>query len=292
MTGRQMTELLAVLAATAGAVSAACSPPGGASPKMEWSMPPEGKQSIATASKLRVLFAHQSVGANILDGLRHLLEEAGTTWPIIDLDAAKGQSAPGIIDTRPGKNGSPKTKIDGFEAALDSLQGNPPQLALMKFCYADFARDTDVPDLFDYYKHAIARIKARHPAVIIAHATAPLRIREQGLKTRIKRILGMRPESDLLNAKREQFNRLLRTEFANEPIFDIARVESTDLAGTRETYPIDGHPTPALVAAYSSDGGHLTPLGMRVLASAYARFVAAAGTAGASTKDTPSVQQN
>jgi hypothetical protein len=46
-----MTEVLFVLAATAGAVSFACSPSGGASPKMEWSMPPEGKQSIFAASK-------------------------------------------------------------------------------------------------------------------------------------------------------------------------------------------------------------------------------------------------
>ena len=279
MTGWRTTEVWTVLAATAGAMSFACSPHSGASPKMEWSMPPDGKQSIAVASQMRVLFAHQSVGANILEGLRHLLEDAGATWPIMDLGAAKSQPGPGVIDTRPGNNGSPKTKIDGFEEALDGLRGSPPQIALMKFCYVDFARDTDIRDLFDYYKRAIARIKARHPAVIIAHATVPLRIREQGVKTRLKRLLGLRPDSDLINAKREQYNRLLRTEFANEPIFDIARAESTDLNGTRETYPIDGQPTPALVAEYSSDGGHLNPLGMRVLASAYVRFLAAAAPA-------------
>ncbi len=280
-----MTEVLIVLAATAGAVSSACSPSGGASPKMEWSMPPEGKQSILAATKQRVLFAHQSVGANIIEGLRHLLDESGATWPIMDLESAKSQSGPGIIDARPGTNGSPKTKIDGFEVALDSLQGSPPQLALMKFCYVDFTRDTDIQDLFDYYKHAIARIKARHPGTVIAHATAPLRIRERGLKTRIKRFLGMRPESDLMNAKREQFNRLLRAEFASDPIFDIARAESIDTNGIREVYPIDGQPTPALVADYSSDGGHLNTLGMRVLASSYVHFVATAGTAGASATD-------
>ena len=275
MTGRQMTKILTVFAALAG-TSSACSPRGGASPNLEWTMPPEGKQSVAVASQMRVLFSHQSVGANVLDGLRRLLEETSVTWPIVDLDTATGQPGPAVIDIRPGENGNPKTKIDGFESALDSLQENPPQLALMKFCYADFTRDTDIRALFDYYKRAIVRIKARHPAVVIAHATAPLRIREHGVKARIKRLLRMRPESDLLNAKREQFNRLLRAEFANEPIFDIARVESIDLRGTRETYPIDGQPTPALVADYSSDGGHLNAVGRRVLAYAYVRFLAGA----------------
>lgn len=95
----------------------------------------------------------------------------------------------------------------------------------------------------------------------------------------------MRPESDLISANREQFNRLLRAEFANDSILDIARAESIDTNGTREIYSVDGQPTPALVADYSSDGGHLNTLGMRVLASSCAHFVAAAGTAAVSATD-------
>ena len=77
------------------------------------------------------------------------------------------------------------------------------------------------------------------------------------------------------NATREAFNALVRQTYAGkEPVFDVAALESTHPDGTRETYALDGHDYPALVPAYSDDGGHLNARGQVRLASAFVSLLA------------------
>ena len=62
------------------------------------------------------------------------------------------------------------------------------------------------------------------------------------------------------NAKREEFNQLLRNRYAGEePVFDLARLESTGPDGQRELHDWNGRRIPAVLPAYTNDGGHLTP---------------------------------
>ncbi len=273
---RVMAQVLARLLAISIVIGVTgCSRESSPSTEVPWKMTAEASRSLEIAIHLRVLFAHQSVGANILEGVRRLLDEKGGDWPLADLDAGKPTHGAGIIQAWPGKNGDPKSKMDGFLTALDSLPGEPVQIALVKLCYVDFSADSDVLELFEYYKRTVAKAKAAHPNVLIAHATVPLWKREQGLAKRLKRLVGLQPGSDLLNAKREEYNRLLRAEFPSELVFDIARAESTRADGSRELYPIGGQSIPALVAEYTSDGGHLNKLGMQVVAAEFVRFLAA-----------------
>ncbi len=65
-------------------------------------------------------------------------------------------------------------------------------------------------------------------------------------------------------------------EYVGQPIFDLARHESTRPDGTRETFAVGGRVAYALAPVYTDDGGHLNGVGRRVMASHMVRFAAAA----------------
>lgn len=239
-------------------------------------MTPSLRQDLERLARQRVLFAHHSVGSNMIDGLRALLSETGSAWPVVPLEKLGGAPRGALVETSPGHNGDPISKIDGFAEALAGMRDSLPDLAVVKLCYADFSGETDYRNVFDHYQRLIGELKERYPSVVFGHATVPLRIRERGVKTRIARTLGLEPGSDSANRVRAQYSELLREAFADDPILDIAKAESTTIGGERITYDTEGEPAPALLDAYSSDGGHLNDLGKRQLAAEFARFAATA----------------
>jgi hypothetical protein len=95
----------------------------------------------------------------------------------------------------------------------------------------------------------------------------------------IKKVLGGADAALAANAKRAEFNRLLAQHYAGRTIFDVARAESTKPDGTRNEFDWNGATAYSMVDAYSSDGGHLNPLGERVLAGQFIHTLAAAARA-------------
>jgi hypothetical protein len=94
------------------------------------------------------------------------------------------------------------------------------------------------------------------------HVTAPLTIAQGGLKAGLKKLLGRVPYGVAENRRREEFNALMRQAYqGKEPIFDLARIESTAPDGTAVTVDWEGTASPAMVAAYTDDGGHLNTAG-------------------------------
>ena len=67
------------------------------------------RSDLNTLQGLRVYFAHQSVGRNILDGLASLAREAGIPLRIDPPD--QHADAPGIAQGIAGRNGHPESKI-------------------------------------------------------------------------------------------------------------------------------------------------------------------------------------
>ena len=66
------------------------------------------------------------------------------------------------------------------------------------------------------------------------------------------------------NPRREQFNERLRREYSGrEPLFDLASIESTTALGVRQEARFKGVGGPALLPAYTTDGGHLNEMGRR-----------------------------
>lgn len=228
------------------------------------SAPPSGpdpvKSRLQAISSSTVLFGHQSVGGNVLDGLRAVAREHG-----VDVQVAEVQGAAAL---RPGTfghvlvaaNGEPRRKLASFAAAL---RGGDPDVALVKFCYVDFDASTDARALFADYQATLRELGQRHPRTTFVHVTVPLHAADGLLKGLAKKVLGKRSGAVAANARRDEFNELLRAAFAGEPVFDLARVESTQPSGRAVSADLGGKAVPMLAAEYTDDGGHLNSAGSR-----------------------------
>jgi lysophospholipase L1-like esterase len=216
----------------------------------------------------RVYFGHQSVGTNLLQGLEDL--QAGLDRPVIRAAPPGVFDAPGgrgvLLHSAIGRNGHPDSKCDDFRRVLDQLRGRL-DVALFKFCYVDFGDTSDAGAIFAAYARTMDELKRRYPGVLFVHVTAPLRTVEGGPGVWLREAIGRRNRAKHANARRNEFNALLRTRYAGEPMFDLAAVEATRPDGRRQTFRLAGRTLDALVPAYTDDGGHLNEAG-RVRAAA------------------------
>lgn len=244
-------------------------------------IPEKTRNALESTKDKSIIFLHHSVGGNILNGLRVLAEESGVG---IKIQTVRNEpiasekeltSIKKIIDITGGKNGQPKTKVDSFVEQIKGLNTNiVPDIAFMKFCYVDFNPNTDVNEIFSYYKKNIETLKNERPNVKLAHFTVPLKARPNNIKDKINRLLGRLVWEDTSNVKRAEFNKLLFEAFPQDPIFDIARIESTLSDGTRSSFVQDGRTYYSLASEYTDDGGHLNTLGQRRVAMEIAEFLA------------------
>lgn len=226
---------------------------------------------MQNVSDRRIFFGHQSVGDNILDGVNDV---TGGKLSIREGRTAAAFASPGLVHTRIGKNEAPRSKLTDFEAALENLAA-PVDIAFFKFCYVDFAADTDVDQLFTEYESTLRRLRARHPGVTFVHVTVPLTAVPSGAKAWLRKTVTRKPAWGALeNETRHRFNTLLRTRFTGEPLFDLAALESTRPDGSGHTYQHEGKTLPALVAEFSDDGQHLNSVGRRRVAEALLTFLA------------------
>ncbi|MES1171703.1 MAG: hypothetical protein ABUL77_00575 [Bacteroidota bacterium] len=225
----------------------------------------------------RIFFSHHSVGGNVLAGVESLYREAGRPgFKLVDLKDVLEEKGPGWIEGVGGKNGAPRSKIDFFAETIRKEKALQPRIAFMKFCYVDFNPHTDVDELFGHYASTLAALKREHPEITFAHVTAPLMRRPTEIKWRILRLMGRMVWEDDANVKRHRFNQRLLKEFAADPIFDLARAESTRPDGSRETFTHGDGVFHSLEPSYTNDGGHLNDLGQRVVGAEMVRFVSKA----------------
>jgi hypothetical protein len=232
--------------------------------------------NLERLAQMRVFFGHQSVGANILDGVRQLALETGIAVRIAEVNNADG-IAPGTFGHAwIGENGKPALKLNAFEAAVDSQSGDL-DVALVKLCYLDIAADTDVKALFERYRATIARLKTKHPHTIFVHVTAPLTYVQSGVKAYIKRLLGRAPYGAAENVRRAEYNALVRETYGGrEPIYDLARIESTAPDGTVIAAEWMGHSVPELAPEFTDDGHHLNAAGRLRAAREFVSVLSAA----------------
>jgi len=232
------------------------------------------QRAIEALVRERIFFAHQSVGANVLDGLRSLASSAGVDGLEISSIEGNGRvSTSGILEATVGKNGDPSSKISDFKALIRRVAPSKPQIALMKFCYVDYSPTTDVESVFREYKEAMAELEQAFPSIRFLHATVPLTARMLSIKDRIKVLLGRDLWEDRANAKRQRFNDLLRKTFPTERLVDIAKMESTRIDGTQSMIEIEGERVPCMDKSYTDDGGHLNSLGQKVVATGFAEAI-------------------
>ncbi len=214
----------------------------------------------------RIFFGHQSVGQNILDGLR----DVRASHPAVRLDIRETADpsdfgAPVFAHAFVGENRNPKSKIDEFRKILEGGVGRLADIVFLKLCFVDIDRTTDVDGLFRYYEDAVRGLAGKFPALKIIHVTVPLTNQPAGLKAMVKKALGRYPGIQEDNIKRNEFNERMRGRYGSA-VFDLAAREATSLGGVKASFSRDGRTYDLLQRAYTGDGGHLNGLGRRIAA--------------------------
>jgi hypothetical protein len=213
----------------------------------------------------KIFFGHQSVGFNILDGVEQLKKERviPQDFTVVKTGDASSLTGPMLAHAPVGENGDPASKLRSFTEHLDKGFGARVDIAFFKFCYVDITAYSDVDRFFREYKEGIDALKKKYPRVRFVHVTVPLTVTKMSLRSLAKSVLGKEDN----NIKRNKFNDLLRREYAGrDPIFDLAKIESTLPDGSRSSFTKGGETYYSLAPAYSDDGGHLNDQGKRAAA--------------------------
>src|SRR5437660_12752295 len=113
------------------------------------------RQELEMLRHTRILFGHQSVGWNVIAGLKQLEVGNGQTFPIVDLAGGGRDRSAGLSHFMVGRNGDPRSKLLAFDRMLDSCD-ETFDLALLKFCYLDIDARTNVGPLFSAYRDTVA----------------------------------------------------------------------------------------------------------------------------------------
>jgi hypothetical protein len=250
----------------------------------EFAMTPEEtaalRRDVQAISSKRVFFGHQSVGANVLDGIRDLAKDAGVgslnIQPADSILQNPSVSGGFLAEAVIGKNGNPDLKCEAFEKRLHQLAPLGIQIALMKFCYVDFVKETDVAAVFKRYDEAVTATQRAYPGIRIIHVTAPLTTRTPLWKRLIKTLVGKADDTDIELTRRAAYNDMLRGAYPPQSIFDLAGLESSDGRGGSVTFAYEGKAIPYMDDRYTTDGGHLNEPGRQIAALTLVRLLARA----------------
>ena len=233
---------------------------------------PEQWEKLA---KQKIYFGHQSVGYNIMDGIRAVMDE----HPEIQLNIIETRNLATIdvgvfSHSKVGKNRDPVSKTDDFVKIIKSGVGDKADIAFHKYCYIDANANTDVEKVFLNYKKQINSLKLKYPGTRFVHITMPLTTIQTGPKAWVKKILGKPISGINANIKRNMFNQLLLNTYKFiDPVFDLAATEATQPDGTITTFEKDGKKYFTMYKGFSNDGGHLNRQGQKAIAEQLLLFL-------------------
>lgn len=238
------------------------------------------QQDLVDVAQMRVFFAHRSVGENVLDALPALYAENGVEAPAI-VEASVAEDEPGTIThAEAGTNREPLGKIANFDAMVRSAPPGSIDVALLKLCFLDINRHTDVNALFETYSRTIAELERDFPQITFVHVTTPLKAEPAPVerwKNVARSMFGRSlKENPANNVARTQYNDMIRAEFGGSgQVFDLAAMQSTAPDGSRVTGTHDSQPYEALYAGYTNDGGHFNPPAAQLAAADFVTVIAA-----------------
>jgi hypothetical protein len=245
----------------------------------EGEMKPDSLVSSAmhTVATHRIYFGHQSVGANILAGLQEIQRIQGEKIISFKNPGNVQEDSAGVfVESSIGNNAQPESKCEDFERTLRLPFGRSLDIVMMKFCYVDISAETDVNQLFGIYCRMVDSIQKAMPSVRFVHITVPLTRQTPGWKKLAKQILGKWEQNDVANVRRMEYNARLLSRFEHDPVFDLARIESTYPDGTRNQFELGGSVGCYMLDENTDDGGHLNARGRLVAAEEMVKVLAAA----------------
>jgi hypothetical protein len=216
--------------------------------------------NIESLAEARIYFGHQSVGRDIVNGIQQLIN-CGESPPLHIVESCETSvfKQPGLVHSRIGRNTHPYEKIQDFISIITNGIGNQADVAFFKFCYVDFNESTDEVRIFDKYVATLNELKIKYPGTLFIHCTVPLTIVHTSLKTRIKTLLRLKNIWEYAsNIKRNCYNEKLLGYYAGkEPVFDLAKKESSTETGGHIKYSYCGKQYFSLNPELACDDGHL-----------------------------------
>jgi hypothetical protein len=128
--------------------------------------------------------------------------------------------------------------------------------------------------MFEAYRDTVDTIQFEHRDVTVVHATIPLTTVEGALKSGAMQFFG-RPTRREAAVTRQRYNELVRAEFkGTQPIFDLAKVESTQPDGMVAGFTASGGMIETLAPENTGDGCHLSASAQRTVARAFLDILA------------------
>jgi hypothetical protein len=192
-----------------------------------------------------IIFGHQSVGMNIVEGLQKIgLQDKRFRLNIKFISEPSEINGPGFYHFLIGENHKPYSKIEHFKSFLKA--SGKVDIAFMKFCYVDIKDTTDVGELVNNYLFANDELVKEFPNTKFMHITCPYRT-----------------EEDAFNVNRNKYNILFRDKLGDksESIFDLALIESTKQNGKRASFSYEGKIYYRMFLPFTKDSGHLNAYG-------------------------------
>jgi hypothetical protein len=207
-------------------------------------------QDMDKIRNLSILFGHQSVGRNIMNGLIDLRNQNSTynltiTPSDLNADVTSANYDSGNIfgHQNSGSNGDPDSKNNEF---FNFLNNNTQKIdvAFLKYCYVDVMNSPaslNAQNVFDNYKTLADSFKTENSNVTLVHFTAALMVNTT---------------SSLDNYQRNLYRQLIINEYSgSDYIFDLSDLESYR-NGSYSTFVYNGTTYLSLDSYYTSDGGH------------------------------------
>jgi hypothetical protein len=207
----------------------------------------QSQKVVDSVAKLKIFFAHASVGGNILDGMFYLNQSSSSKYPLSQISSGGSPPATTVNGTiYQYSRGNPPwtTKISDFQINVnDGWHDSKVDIVMYKFCYID-------PDVdFKTYVDSLTSLEAKYPGTKFVYWTIPL--------------MTAGDSDQVLRAK---FNRKLRDWISvqkNKILFDIADIETWNPNNEQQTFTSGGTIFEKMFSGYSSDGGHLNSVGMQ-----------------------------
>jgi hypothetical protein len=139
---------------------------------------PHRKTRIKTWTELgkkKIFFGHQSVGYNIVDGLKiEMRDHPQIAMNISETDNPSSFSGPIFAHFSVGKNQAPASKCASFRSIMEGGIGNRADFAFFKFCYVDVAVGSRPEEIVGLYKSALSDLRKEFPQTIFIDFIIPL----------------------------------------------------------------------------------------------------------------------
>jgi hypothetical protein len=228
-------------------------------------------------SQKKIYFGHQSVGYNIIDGIKDVMKEnPQIKLNIVETSNPADFNSAIFAHSKVGKNTDPKSKTDSFGEYIKAGIGEKADIAFFKFCFVDIDRGTDIKGLLEDYQTKMAKFEKEYPNTKFIHMTVPLKTTKINWKTWIKELIGKGDMYEYAgNIERNDYNDLLKKAYGGkESLFDLAKIESTYQDGKRSSFTSNGKTYYCLAPEYTTDGGHLNEKGCKIVAEQLLIFFA------------------